>query len=282
MRKLFSLLFFVVFPLLPSFVCAEASLIQQAEAAWAKRDQAGQTLRAITLWEQALRENPAQRSLLIPLTSACGRAYRHAKSRSERIHWADKTRRFGEEAVAKNPENAWAWTVDGEALGQWAEAHKGIQSLKAVKQAIQVLQKAVALDPKQYYAHMLLSQFYSRAPRFFSVGNTRKGLDEAQLAVQYGPQYAITHLSLARNLRQMGQQQEAIGEYKKILLLTPPADAVPETLANQNDAREELRSLGVDLSSLKSEPPATDQASCEAQGKRWEQTPVLGISSCHE
>lgn len=269
--------------LLCSLVCAGSNLVRQAEEAWARRDQPGQTQRAIELWKRALQEDPAQHPLLIRLALAGGRAYRHAQTKADRLRWANEARRYAEEALKKNPNDAWAYAAAGEALGQWAEARQGVRSLKAVKQAVAALQKAIAIDPRHYYAHMLLSQFYTQSPRLFSVGNKEKGLEEAERAVRYGPQYAITHLSLARSLRALGHRQEAIEEYQKTLALAPPPDAVPETRANQEDAREELRSMGIPLATpTLGEPPATDRVSCEAQGKRWELTPSGDAAACHE
>src|SRR5258706_8392945 len=206
-------------------VCASpdprVTFSQQAESSWQKRDQPGETEEAIILWGEALNENPNQPDIYIRLVKAYGRAVRHATSSQERKKWADEARRSADRAVRLDPHNAEAYTVYGEAMGQWARAHKGLHSLSAVRQAIGALEKAVSIDPKHAYAHMLLAEFYRQSPRLFSVGDKKKALEHAQLAVQYGPGYAINHLVLARAYLDLGKKEEGIMELQKVVSLRP-------------------------------------------------------------
>src|ERR1041385_9089426 len=103
---------------------AQSTLAQQGDMAWTNRDQPGQTDQAILNWEKALKENPNQPALYIRLTKACGRAVRHASTFADRKRWAERARDYGQEAVAKNPKSSEAFAAFGEALGQWADAHK--------------------------------------------------------------------------------------------------------------------------------------------------------------
>ena len=218
---------------------------RQASQAWAQRADPQKTVEAIHLWQKALQENPKETELLIRLTMACGAAYRQATDRERRIYWADQARRFAERAVKENPEKSWAYAALGEALGQWADVHRGFHSLGAVKRAVEALQKAIQLDSTNFYAHMLLSQFYDQAPKLFSVGNKSKGLEEARLAVKYGPQYAIAHLALARNLKDTGHKEDSIEQLKYVLGMPAPPDAVPETKSNKEDACKALKEDGI-------------------------------------
>lgn len=236
-------LFTVHCPLSISY--AESFLAQQAQLAWQHRDEPGQTEQAIQIWQQAIQAEPQRADLYIPLTRACGRAVRHAPNPEQHKHWADLGRKYGEQAVAGNPQSSEAWAAYGEALGQWAQAHKGIHSLKAVRQAVDALKKAIELDPKNAYAHMLLSSFYRESPGLISVGDKTKALEQGRLAVQWGPGFAINHLVLAKSLIEAGHKDEAAAELQKILALSPPADAVPETRADQDTARTMLQSMGI-------------------------------------
>lgn len=226
-------------------VHAESSLEQQAQLAWQTRDKPGQTQAAIRFWSEAVRAEPKRADLWIALSKAQGRAVRHAATKEERKKWADSARVSANQAIRIDRQNAEAYTVYGEALGQWADAHKGIHSLSAVRQAIGALEKAISIDPHQAYAHMLLAEFYRQAPRLFSVGDKKKALRHAELAVQYGSGYAIHHLVLARTYLDLGKKEEAIVELQKIMVLSPPADAIPETRADQETASGLLRSMGV-------------------------------------
>ena len=224
---------------------AQSTLAQQAQLAWQNRDKPGQTEEAIGLWDQALKAEPGRTELLIHLTKACGRAVRHAASSADRKRWADRARDYGKKAVLLNPTSSDAYAVYGEALGQWANARKGLHSLKTVRQAVDALNHAVTLNPQNAYAHMLLSSFYREAPGVVSVGDKAKALSHAKQAVLYGPGYAINHLVLARAWLEQGQREEAIKELHTIVALTAPADARPETRADQETAMALLKDLGV-------------------------------------
>jgi len=226
------------------------SLTQQAEEAWLSRDKPGQTEKAIGLWDQALKAEPGRTDLLVNLTKACGRAVRHASSSSDRKRWADEARDYGKKAVALNPQSSDAYAAYGEALGQWADAHKGIHSLKTVRRAVEELEHAITLNPKNAYAHMLLASFYREAPGVISVGDKEKALAHAKLAVECGPGAAINHLVLGRVYLDFGRKEEAIKELQTIVTLTPPLDAVPETLADQESAQKLLQDLGVPQNSI--------------------------------
>jgi tetratricopeptide (TPR) repeat protein len=221
------------------------SVAKEAQAAWQNRDRAGQTEKAIALWDKALHEDPNDSQIYIQLTKACGRQVRHTSEAAERTRWADKAREYGTQAVAKNPQSSEAFASYGEALGQWADAHKGVHSLKVVQEAVDALKKAIALDPKNAYAHMLLASFYREAPKMISVGDKQKALEQAKLAVEAGPGYAINHLVLAKVYIDLGKKQEGIDQLQAAVALPAPVDAIPETRADQEAAETLLKKMGV-------------------------------------
>lgn len=256
---------FLLFLLLAGPLGAETgSLAQQAQLAWQDRDKPGQTETAIRLWQQAVKAEPNRGELWIALSKALGRAVRHAKTSTEREEWADQARDAAKAAVDLSPASAEAYATYGEALGQWANAHKGVHSLGTVHQAVEMLQKSIAIDPRYAYAHMLLAEFYRQSPRFFSIGDKKKALEQAQLAVDDGPDYAINHLVLARIWLDLDMKEKGIAELQKIATLTPPADAIPETRADQQTAAAMLQSLGITPgekgSSATSQPPQCGEA----------------------
>jgi tetratricopeptide (TPR) repeat protein len=228
-----------------SLLTYAVTLDEQAQSAWQDRDRLGQTEKAIRLWTEAVQADPNRADLWIRIAKAEGRAVRHANSSEERKKWADDARASADHAIRLDRQSAEAYTVYGEAMGQWAKAHKGIHSLSAVRQAIEALEKAIAIDPKHAYAHMLLAEFFRQSPRLFSVGDKKKALEHAQLAVQYGPAYAIDHLVLARAYLDLGKKDEGVAELQKVVTLMPPPDAVPETRADQETATVMLRSMGI-------------------------------------
>jgi len=227
----------------PVWAESAKALIKEAEAAWQRRDKPLQTEAAIVLWERALRLAPERTELYIPLTRASGRAYRQSKDPGERKYWSEEARSYGALAAEKNPSRPEALALYGEALGQWAQSHKGPKSLAAVRQAVKNLEKAVSLSPRYAFAHMLLAQFYEKSPGWISVGNRKKALEHAERAVEYGPDSAIHHNTLAEIYKARGRKVEALKELENTLALKPPKDAVPETRADQDNARDMLKGL---------------------------------------
>jgi len=245
-----------LFIIISGFVCMQSlasSLQQQAEMSWAKREDPTQTKVAIQLWEKALEESPQNPSILVALAKACGREYRHADSKNERQSVSELALRYAKEATEVAPQNADAWTEYGEALAQKADFNKGLGGLKLVKQAVTALEKAVALNPKQSYAHMLLSQIYRQAPgRPLSIGNIDKSLEHGKLAVESGPNYAINHLALAKVYLELKEKEKAREQLELIAKLTPPDDNVPETKSDQETAKELLDKLQIEKTKGKS------------------------------
>jgi tetratricopeptide (TPR) repeat protein len=218
--------------------------VYQAEREWRHRALPGHTEAAIEHWINAIKLDPGHSGVYIALTRACGRAYRHSETTRDKQHWADEGRIYGALAIANNSNSPQAYAEYGAALGQWAEAHKGVHSLRAVRDAMSNLNQAVILNPKYAFAHMVLAEFYRQSPGWpVSVGNMKKALEHAQLAVQYGGDYAINHLILAKVYLSMDKKPEAKQELEKALALKPPDDAIPETHTDQAEARELLKSL---------------------------------------
>src|SRR5438552_3370860 len=106
--------------------------VYQANREWRFRRLPGHTEAAIEHWKRAVKLDPEHSGVYIALTRACGRAYRHSSTQRDQQHWADEGRIFGALAIANNSHSSQAYAEYGAALGQWAEAHKGIHSLHAV------------------------------------------------------------------------------------------------------------------------------------------------------
>jgi len=221
----------------------DAQLLAEAQKSWDAREDGIQTMRAVMLWDRAVQIDANHPSLYVSLTKASARVYRHSKGKGTKKRWAYISRQYGALAVEQNPDNSEAHARYAEALGQYAQANKGVGSLKVVKEAVSHLNRAIALDPQSHFAHMLLAQFYEQSPGIFSVGDKKKALDQAELAVKTGPNYAINRLTLAKIYVARDRKTEAKEQLEKALALTAPPDAIPETKTDQADARELLKTL---------------------------------------
>jgi tetratricopeptide (TPR) repeat protein len=244
-KRIFFAFFFgaltAIFLLAPQRPAFALSARDQAAAAWERRAETGQLEQAIQFWQQALQSDPGQADIYIWLTKACGSALRHAKDAKEKRRWADAALQYGEKAIQANPQSSEAYAQYGEALGQYAHAHEGIRSLNNVKEAVAALHRAVELKPSNAYAHMLLSEFYAHAPATISVGDKKKALEEAKLAVSYDATRTINYLALADAYKANDNREPAIEALKHVLSMPAPADAIPETKSDQEKARSILK-----------------------------------------
>ena len=240
-RKINLLILPLLFTLHPLPLTASMA---EAQAAWAERAAAGKTEEAIRLWKDALAKDPAcPPETWILLSKAIGRAVRHSEGVQAK-KWADAALATSKTAIEKNPQNSDAWAEYGEAIGQWANLHKGFGSLKRVKEAVKALNTSLEYDPSNAYAHMLLAEFYRQAPSTISIGDKKLALLHAHIAVEKGPTYAINHLVYAKTLKDVGRKEEAIDQLNQVLKLSPPVDAIPETHNDQATARQLLREWG--------------------------------------
>src|SRR5262249_33509499 len=98
--------------------------------------------------------------------------------------------------------------------------------------------------------------------------------DEAREAVRLAPQYAINHLVLADAYMEKGRKDDAIKEWQGILTAPVPSDAMPETHADQETAREHLKALNVPEQAVVATPASSTQSSCESQGGHWDPSQV--------
>lgn len=238
-------------------------LAQQAQLAWDHREEAGQTEQSMNLWQQAYKAEPNHPEYLIPLVRAANRACRHTSNQKEKQRVAEDAVRFGENAVAKNASSSEAYAEYATALGQWAQCHKGIHSVKVVRQSIDMMKKSIELNPRNPTPHMLLAEMYRQAPNWISKGDKQKALEQARLAVQYGGAYALNHVVLAKSLLDTGHKAEAIRELQAAIQLKAPPDAIPETKSDQEDAREMLKKLGASEAATPAEGVPLAEKSCD-------------------
>ena len=91
-----------------------------------------------------------------------------------------------------------------------------------------------------------------------SVGRQdKKALEQArQGRRRRSLQYAINHLVLAQAYLDLGKKPEGVAELQKIVVLAAPANAVPETRADQKHCAHTFEILGVATT-----PPADAQTS---------------------
>jgi len=125
------------------------------------------------------------------------------------------TKQLAEEAIALDPEYAWAYynLARAHIVAVWVGASKSPK--QSLGQAMKSLQKAIALDNTPAEAHGRLGFLYSMTRQY------DKGVVEAEKAVALNPNSAMAHVMLGKTLVFDGRWEESIPEYKKAIRLNP-------------------------------------------------------------
>ena len=136
----------------------------------------------------------------------------HRRSNIESYALAEQ---LAEEAIALDPEYAWAYYL----LGQAIQAQVFVGGSKSPKQALDeskdLLQKAIFLDDNLAEAHGLLGFAYAIERRH------DKALAQGKKAVALNPNSAMAHLWLGKVYIFASRWEESIPEYKKAIRLNP-------------------------------------------------------------
>jgi adenylate cyclase len=137
------------------------------------------------------------------------------------IEGNNTARRIAEEIVAKWPENPWGYLAMGQV--HWADLILG--STKSPREsfgkAMELAQKALAMDDSIPHAHCLLSSLY------LIIREHDKALAEGERAVALDPGGAFAHEYYARSLLYAGRSEEAISIAQKAIRLNPHSTRFP-------------------------------------------------------
>jgi adenylate cyclase len=124
-------------------------------------------------------------------------------------------KQLAEEAVALDPEYAWAYYN----LGRGHQLDVFLRVSKSPKQsigkAIGLIKKAIALDATLAEAHGRLGYIYSM------IGKYDEGIAQAEKGVAVNPNSAMAHMMLGKTLSFAGRWEESIPVYKKAIRLNP-------------------------------------------------------------
>jgi adenylate cyclase len=167
----------------------------------------------ITEGEQALHRDKGIRNLNCYLKLLEGRNY------SDRldIEGNNLARRMGEEALVMCPESSSAYHLLATTytMDYWFGSAKSPE--ESLEKAIELAQKAIALDDAYAQAYGLLSFLYSVKREY------EKALAEGQRAVALDPNGADVHAYYAMSLTYAGRPEEAIPLFQKAIRLNPLA-----------------------------------------------------------
>jgi adenylate cyclase len=124
-------------------------------------------------------------------------------------------KQLAEEAIALDPEYSWAYYALGRShmMDVWVKASKSPK--ESIGKAIELVQKAIALDDTNVRAHSLLAFLYSMTRQH------DKAIAQAEKAVALNPNSAWAQFIVGKTLFFAGRAEESIPEYKKAIRLNP-------------------------------------------------------------
>ena len=126
-----------------------------------------------------------------------------------------KARLIAEEAVAMCPENPWSYNILGWVHYVDLLLGSSKSPMESFKKAMEMAQKALAMDDSIYGAHALLSNLYTYKREY------DKGIAEGERAVALEPSGAYAHEFYANSLFWAGRPNEAIPIFQKAIRLNP-------------------------------------------------------------
>jgi adenylate cyclase len=124
-------------------------------------------------------------------------------------------KQLAQEAIALDPEYAWAYYILGRShmMDVWVKASKSPK--ESIGKAIELVQKAIALDNTNADAHSLSGFLYSMTKQY------DKAIAQAEKAVAINPNSAFGHFIMGKTLFFAGKAEESIPEYKIAIRLNP-------------------------------------------------------------
>ena len=224
-----------------------SELLAEADAAWARRAEAGQAARAEELYLQAARAEPQRPESFAGAIRAKAFRLGRTKDGRERL-------RLAQEAVVVGQlceQNAPAAPL----CDYWLAAALGLQARErsatakdALPRMTDLLRRAVRVDPAIDHGgpHRLLATVLLRAPSWpLGPGDPDAALPEAQAAVRIDPDFPPNQLTLGEAFKVNQRAVEARNAYSKALRLATDAAARgdPDASGWADEARAALRDI---------------------------------------
>jgi adenylate cyclase len=124
-------------------------------------------------------------------------------------------KQLAEEAIALDPNYAWAYYILGRAymVDVWLTSNKSLKD--SIAKSRELAKKAIALDDSLAEAYALLGYLFTMTEQH------DKAITLVEKAVALNPNSAELHYRLGKGLVFAGRYEEAISEYKKAIRLNP-------------------------------------------------------------
>lgn len=250
-RFVWSISFLLILALTLSMMSAAASgsagqAVALADQQYSRRCEPGMADTLIAGLEEANRTTPGECEILWRLS----RAYWFKSTRvpendrKARLELLDQGRAYAEEAIVADPKSANAYYWLAASIAQAGQIKGILQSLASVKPTKAALDKGLEVDPRHASCHYLMAELYLQLPGApLSIGNKRKAVEEASMAVKYDPSESCHHLVLGRALIATKQYDEARAALNRLIEMKPGKEDPEGFRKDQDAARKELKSI---------------------------------------
>ncbi|MGE5577366.1 MAG: tetratricopeptide repeat protein, partial [Syntrophothermus sp.] len=177
------------------------------------------------------------------------RAYRWEAEKApasggERMNLLEKAKNYAEKATKANEQGADGHYWLGVIMGRIGEERGVLNSLFLIKPIKQEMEKVLAIDPKYAGAHHVLGVLYRKAPsRPLSIGDIKKALQEATLAVQYAPADTLYRVGLAEVHIALKEYDKARSILEEAIKMPPTPGDEPAGEMDKATARELLKQI---------------------------------------
>ena len=204
---------------------AEASLLERARAAYAKRAESSQALGAVKLFKEAAAADPKAYDAFWEGARAC---YFYGNYTMADASDSDKMAIFqdgidrAKAAVALKPDGVEGHFWLGVLYGVYGEAKGIFKSLAMVPDIKAEMAKCLALDPavEGYGPDRVLGRLFYKLPGFKG-GDNKKSIEHLEKSLEGAPTNALTKLYLAETYKSEGMKDKALAQLKGILDMTP-------------------------------------------------------------
>ena len=218
------------------------ALLAQADAVYDSASGADDVRRAFELYKQALAADPQSYEAAWKAGRA---AWQLAElvPKPERRPLLEEGRDLARRAVELEPDGVDGHYWYGVLVGRVGEERGVLVSLFLVDDVVREMETVIRLDPSHAGAHHVLGVLYRVVPgRPLSIGDKRRAVEHAQLAVQYAPDDLLYRLGLAEAHMAAGNRDAAIRVLRELLAM-PEKEPINDA-RHKERARELLRELG--------------------------------------
>jgi tetratricopeptide (TPR) repeat protein len=153
---------------------------------------------------------------------------------------------YGEKGIEVDPgsleANFWLCVNYG-SFGNQKGVMKSLELIKPIKE---LAEKVIAIDGSYFYggAWRVLGRLYHKAPGFpFSIGDTKKGIECLEKALEYGPTFYLNHLFIAEAYLSSSNKEKAREHLEWIIKAPLNKNHETEDESYKKDAEKLLRKV---------------------------------------